>query len=73
MWFFASNKRTSGAGNNFIASTMALEIGRYYSQNTLKHTRIIIASFDAEEEGLRGSRAFAKKYKGLLNEYLTTL
>jgi len=73
MWFFASKKGTPGAGDNLIASTMAVEIGRYFSENTLKHTKIIIASFDAEEEGLRGSRAFAKKYKALLNEYPTTL
>lgn len=73
MWFFASKKGTPGAVDNLIASTMAIEIGRYYSQKALKHTRIIIASFDAEEEGLRGSRAFAKKYKVLLDEYPTIL
>jgi aminopeptidase YwaD len=72
-WFFASKDGTPGTGDNLIASTMGIEIGRYFSQNELKHTRIIIVSFDAEEEGLRGSRAFAKKYKGLLNEYPTTL
>jgi hypothetical protein len=73
MWFFASKKGTPGAGDNLIASTMALEIGRYYSNNRLKNTRIIIASFDAEEEGLRGARAFAKKHSQYFKEIPTTL
>jgi Zn-dependent M28 family amino/carboxypeptidase len=73
MWFFTSKEGTPGAGDNLIASTMALEIGRYYSENRLKNTRIIIASFDAEEEGLRGARAFAKKHFQLLKEIPTTL
>jgi hypothetical protein len=73
MWFFASKQGTPGGGDNLIASTMAVEIGRYFSINRLDHTQIIIASFDAEEEGLRGSRAFAKKYQALLKEYPTVL
>jgi hypothetical protein len=73
MWFFASKKGTPGGGDNLIASTMAIEIGRYFSENKLNHTQIIIASFDAEEEGLRGSRAFAKKYKSLFDQYPTVL
>jgi len=63
MWFFASKKGTPGAGDNLISSSMAVEIGRYFSQNKLQNTRVIIASFDAEEEGLRGARAFAKRHK----------
>ncbi|MCF7924430.1 MAG: Zn-dependent exopeptidase M28 [Candidatus Izimaplasma sp.] len=62
MWFFASKEGSPGAGDNLISSTMALEIGRYFSDNSLDYTRIIVASFDAEEEGLRGARAFAKKH-----------
>ncbi len=73
MWFFASKKGTPGAGDNLIASTMALEIGRYYKDNPLNNIRIIIASFDAEEEGLRGARAFAKKHSQLFTEIPTTL
>ena len=73
MWFFASSKGTPGAGDNLIASTMAIELGRYFSENKLDHTRIIITSFDAEEEGLRGARAFAKANKEKLNEYPTIL
>ncbi len=63
MWFFASKKGTPGAGDNLISSAMAVEIGRYFSENKLEHTRIIVASFDAEEEGLRGARAYAKKHE----------
>ena len=32
----------------------------------LKHTRLIILSFDAEESGLRGARAYAKKHRAEL-------
>lgn len=73
MWFFASKKGTPGAGDNLIASTMAVEIGRYFSENKLNHTRVIIVSFDAEEEGLRGARAYAKKHQELFKTYPTTL
>jgi hypothetical protein len=73
MWFFASKQGTPGGGDNLIASAMAIEIGRYFSENKLENTQIIIASFDAEEEGLRGSRAFAKKYKNLFHQYPTVL
>ncbi|MDY0278588.1 MAG: M20/M25/M40 family metallo-hydrolase [Acholeplasma sp.] len=73
MWFFASRKGTPGAGDNLIASTMAVEIGRYFSENKLNHTRVIVVSFDAEEEGLRGARAYAKKHQELFKVYPTTL
>lgn len=73
MWFFASKKGSPGAGDNLIASAMAVEIGRYFSENKLDHTRVIVASFDAEEEGLRGARAYAKKHKELFKTYPTTL
>ena len=68
MWFFASKKGTPGAGDNLIASSIALSIGKYFrkireTDQGLEHTRLIIASFDAEEEGLRGARAFAKKHE----------
>jgi len=71
--FNTSKKSTPGAGDNLIASTMAVEIGRYFSENRLSNTRIIIASFDAEEEGLRGARAFAKKHREDFNKIPTYL
>lgn len=73
MWFFASKKGTPGAGDNLIASSMAIELGRFFSENKLQHTRIIIASFDAEEEGLRGARAFAHKHQEHFKNIPTTL
>ncbi|MFA7188443.1 MAG: M28 family peptidase [Alphaproteobacteria bacterium] len=68
MWFFASKQATPGAGDNLVASAIALSIGRYFhdkrsSGKGLKHTRLILMSFDAEEEGLRGARAYAKKHQ----------
>ncbi|QMS85225.1 M28 family metallopeptidase [Candidatus Xianfuyuplasma coldseepsis] len=73
MWFFASKNGTPGAGDNLIASTMTLELGQYFKNNPLQHTRIIMASFDAEEEGLRGARAYAKTHKQEFQELDTTL
>ncbi|MDY0277101.1 MAG: M28 family peptidase [Acholeplasma sp.] len=73
MWFFASKNATPGAGDNLIATNVAFEIGNYFydlKQNNqgLENTRLIFASFDAEEEGLRGARAFAKRHKAMLRE-----
>ncbi|MBN2268655.1 MAG: M28 family peptidase [Acholeplasmataceae bacterium] len=62
MWFFASKKGTPGAGDNLVAVCNAMAIGKYFKEHPLEHTRLIIASFDAEEEGLRGARDFAKKH-----------
>jgi hypothetical protein len=73
MWFFASKQGTPGAGDNLIASSMAMEIGRHFQQHPLKHTRIVVASFDAEEEGLRGARAYAKAHAAEFDALPTTL
>jgi aminopeptidase YwaD len=76
MWFFSSKKVAPGAGDNMIASSIALTIGKHFKSLRnqdigLNHTRLILMSFDAEEEGLRGARAFAKKHKESLNEIKT--
>lgn len=68
LWFFASNKGTPGAGDNLIASAAAVETGRYFADlrkqgKGLKNTRLILASWDAEEAGLRGARAYATAHK----------
>jgi len=73
LWFFASSNGTPGAGDNLIASTMAVEIGRHFSRERLANTRVIIASFDAEEEGLRGARAYAAKHEHDLKALPTVL
>ena len=78
LWFFASKKATPGAGDNLVASIMALESLREIAKNKkegkgLKHTRVIAISFDAEEEGLRGAYAYAKKHANELTALPTYL
>jgi len=68
LWFFRANKGTPGAGDNLISTAIAIEIGKVFGQlkkegEGLKHTRLIIASWDGEEAGLRGSRAYCEKKK----------
>ncbi len=63
MWFFKNKEATPGAGDNMISTSLAVELGKHFSKNRLKNTRIIIASFDAEEEGLRGAFAYANKHE----------
>ncbi len=66
--FFTTNAIVPGAGDNMIAVAIAAGIGRLFGDakktgnNPLKHTRLIILSFDAEECGLRGSRAWVKRH-----------
>jgi aminopeptidase YwaD len=79
LWKFAGNEGTPGAGDNLVASAIALEIVEEFSSRRrrasapgaspaqtagdaepLAHTRVVFASFDAEEAGLRGARAFAR-------------
>lgn len=47
-----------------ICVATALETGKFFStqDNRLQHTQLIIASWDAEECGLRGARAFIKEH-----------
>ena len=67
MWFFASKTGTPGAGDNLVASMIAVQIGKHFKQKEfLSHTRVIVLSFDAEEEGLRGARAYVKAHKDSL-------
>lgn len=65
LWNFAANEGTPGAGDNLVASTIALEIMSEFAHRRdvgsgLSHTRLVFASFDGEEAGLRGARAFAR-------------
>jgi len=67
--FFTTGQVVPGAGDNMIAVAIASEIGGLFGNikksggNALKHTRLIIASFDAEEAGLRGARAFIREHR----------
>jgi hypothetical protein len=66
--FFTTSEVVPGAGDNMIAVAIAAVIGRLFGDakkagdNPLKHTRLIVLSFDAEECGLRGSRAWIKRH-----------
>ena len=69
-FFTASPQGTPGAGDNLVASMMLVEVARALvtlepgqpGKSSLDHTRLILVSFDAEESGLRGSRAFVKQH-----------
>ena len=68
LWFFYAKEGTPGAGDNLVCTALAMEVGKYFARQKaagkpLKHTRIMIASWDAEECGLRGARAYTQKYK----------
>jgi len=71
LWWFLGSKDVLGAGDNLASSAVAIAIGNHFSQlrhakKGLQHTRLIVASWDAEESGLRGSRAFANANQNLL-------
>jgi len=78
MWFFLG-KPTPGAGDNLIASTIAVQLARVFRRAkdqggpSLQHTRLMLVSFDAEESGLRGSAAFAARHKAELHQVPTTV
>jgi aminopeptidase YwaD len=67
--FVVSKRGTPGAGDNLIVSAMLSELARmfanrdYPGKSTLRHTRLIFVSFDAEESGLRGSKEFARRHR----------
>jgi len=72
--FFTTGEVSPAAGDDMIAVAVASEAARLFHQakqadkNPLQHTRLIIASFDAEEAGLRGARTFCRKHsQELLN------
>jgi aminopeptidase YwaD len=69
LWFFTTDKVSPGAGDNMVAVALANETVKIFAamkkdkNNPLQHTRVICCSVDAEESGLRGSRAFTKRHK----------
>ena len=68
-YFFIGKKGTPGAGDNLIASTMAIKVGQLFAEERkhnvplLNHTRLILLSNDAEEAGLRGANIYCKEHK----------
>ncbi len=71
-FFLFSRSATPGAGDNLIASAMLVDLAERFAvpgetgRSLLEHTRLIFASFDAEESGLRGSRAWVRAHRATL-------
>jgi aminopeptidase YwaD len=67
--FVVSQRGTPGAGDNLIVSAMLPELANLFvnrdcpGKSTLRRTRLILVSFDAEESGLRGSKEFARRHR----------
>ncbi len=78
-FFLFGPQATPGAGDNLIASAMLVELARRFAlptrsgQSVLEHTRLIFLSFDAEESGVRGSRAWVREHADLLMAAPTTV
>jgi aminopeptidase YwaD len=76
-FFLFSPQATPGAGDNLIASAMVVELARRFAerpgQSILEHTRLIFLSFDAEESGVRGSRAWVRDNLALLHSLPTNV
>jgi len=76
-YFFTSKEVSPGAGDNLIAVAMCLKLAQRFGsakksgQNLLQHTRLIFASFDAEESGLRGSSAYCRRNREALKSMPT--
>jgi hypothetical protein len=67
-----SRRSVPGAGDNLVSSGILVHISRVIKErlqrdaDALQDTRIILASFDAEESGLRGSRSFLRDNSQLM-------
>lgn len=72
MWRFVGEAGTPGAGDNLISSAMSVVLSRSFGKaRNLRHTRLVFASFDAEEILLKGSRAFYRRHRKEFNEVKT--
>lgn len=65
-----SNKYAPGAGDNLISACMLTELAHYFhwkkeNGEGLKNTRLVFASFDGEECGLKGSEDWFRRYTDL--------
>lgn len=63
-YFFITDEVSPGAGDNLIAVAVLLQLAKHFKdkENALDNTELIFLITDAEESGLRGARAFVKKY-----------
>lgn len=70
--FVVSRRPVPGAGDNLVSTGMLVGAAKRLREKLAKDpealagTRVILASFDAEESGLRGSRAFVRDQRALL-------
>jgi len=74
--FFTTGQVVPGAGDNMVAVAIAAETGKLFNAakeagSPLKNTRLILASFDAEEAGIRGARAFIRQHRKELTDTKT--
>lgn len=64
---YFSRRAVPGAGDNLVSSGIAAHVAKVYRARlredpvALAGTRLLVVSFDAEESGLRGSRAFVRR------------
>lgn len=61
-------KVVEGASDNLTGVALAVEMAKIFSLKKLQNTRLRIISFGAEEAGLRGAFAYARKHKKQLKE-----
>ncbi|MDI6868417.1 MAG: M28 family peptidase [Coprothermobacterota bacterium] len=66
--FFTTSEVSPAAGDNMIAVAIMLQLAKVFNEakkrgNPLSNTRLLFISFDAEEAGLRGARAFIKAHR----------
>ncbi len=75
--FFTTGAVCPGAGDNMIAVAITAEIAGLFGgakkegNSLLKHTRLVFVSFDGEECGIRGARAYVKRHRQELEKTKT--
>ncbi|MGC4117209.1 MAG: M28 family peptidase [Myxococcales bacterium] len=76
---YFTRRPVPGAGDNLVSSGMAVHAAKVFRQRlqvdpeALAGTRLLLVSFDAEESGLRGSRAFVQKNLAQLSSVPTVM
>lgn len=76
LFFFVSKKITPGAGDNLIACAIVIQLAKLFKKQknfdlTLSNTKLIFLSTDAEEQGLRGAKAFLNAHEKEFQKYPT--
>lgn len=77
LFFFVGENNVPGAGDNLIATTMVIELAKIFGNMKkagnypIQNTRLVFMSVDAEEQALRGSRAYCKQHKAELQSIPT--